>query len=108
MGPMTKLDLHPTVTSLLEELSLELPNPSQVVGNEKSDINETRRMDFVLYNFSLRALLAGWNKVETLPAMLVMIDKTMALIEKRRHIAGLPYGADTGKNTKSVTWEIDP
>lgn len=88
---------------LLKDLDISLPEP--ILLEHKATLTEVRKADIQLFNQSLRIVHAMWAKVETLPAALVMIDRTMKLIETRRHILGLEYGASQSKSSKSITWE---
>jgi len=90
----------------LTELQITIPAPI-LVGPEAS-IEDTRRADILLFNSSLTVLYALWAEVKTFSAALAMIDKTMALIEKRRAILGHPYGSPQIKTSQGATFEPLP
>lgn len=100
--------LSPVVVSLLEELNLIVPDLANITTSDKPPLEQVRKADMLLFNFNLAVLHSLWDRVETLPAAFAMIDKQMQLIEKRRHILGLDYGAPKNTGPKPVTWEPLP
>lgn len=95
--------LYTTDNSFPEQMGIDIPQP--IYLDESASLDEVRKADILLFNASLKILHAGWELVTTLPGAIAMIRETMTMIEKRRAILGLPYGATQSQNTKTIVYE---
>lgn len=100
--------LSPVAASLLDDYDITVPTLQNITTTDNPPIEQVRKVDMLIFNFNLAVLHSLWDKVETLPAAFAMIDKQMSLIEKRRNILGLPYGAPKDNSSKVPTWEPLP
>lgn len=103
---MTIENLPIPQNEFLTELGVVLPPPSIVQAD--ADLDETRKADIQLFNTALRIHYAMWGEVKTFNAVMSMMDKTFALIEKRRAILGHPYGSPQNKTSQGDVYDPLP
>ena len=102
------LPIKPVSDSLIADVVIPQPEVKDILTDSQAELEEVRKADMKILNFSLAVLHAAWDKVETLPGLFLMIDKQMSLVEKRRAILGLPYGSSQNKSSAKFTFEPIP
>lgn len=100
---MTDINLPIPQSEFLSSLGVAVPPP--IMLEHDSTLSEVQKADIALFNTSLKVLYALWGEVKTANAALTLINQTMTLIEKRRDIMGLDYGAANNKGGRTLTYD---
>lgn len=86
--------------------ALDTPEfPEPIYLDETADILQAKKADIILFNQQLRTLHFLWSQVRSVKTALNMMRMTTELIEKRRHILGLEYGAASNKTSRLTVFE---